>query len=165
MNMKIRLFLMIIALPLLFSSCSVVTYTHQEVMDEVIIGSTKEDVLVYLGVPDEKIIEGNYERWDYYGDTKTTSYTSPTRSNSSINVSPTGARANIHTNTYSGRTISRTSTAYMKITFLNGKGISWDTNGVDFSQTEPNKNMTVFAIMTSLIVVGMIFILAGPTGV
>jgi len=128
---------LILLILLTLSSCAVTYYTHDQVMDQVFLGKTKDFVITNFGMPDEKAVEGEYEQWLYDRGQKTVTSVRPSRSTTTATVTPgvynVSGRAN--TSTYGGGATSRTYTSYVKLIFKDGVIVSWLSQGVDYSET------------------------------
>lgn len=154
--MKRVLFLLIV--PILASSCYVTKYTHQEVMDEMVIGQTKEEVIKAVGIADERRTEGHYEEWIYYGDQRSVTYSRPGYTNSTVQVNPGINTANVNSRTYGGSSVTRDATSYIKLTFYDGVVTKWESQGVDLSEKEynPKGRSAVFLISIATLIVAII---------
>lgn len=125
-------------------------------MDEVVLNSTKDDIIQVFGLPDEKKTEGSYEEWIYLRGQRTISYRQPTYSRSIVNVKPVydDLYADVNTMNYGGTSYSRTIDVYIKVLFQDGIAVSWDTRGVDYSERDVSAGATLGAILGTVIAIG-----------
>lgn len=159
--MKRILFLLIVTF--LASSCYVTKYTHQEVMDEMVIGQTKEEVIKAVGIADERRTEGHYEEWIYYGNQRSVTYNRPGYTNATVRVNPGINTANVNSRTYGGKSVTRDATSYIKLTFYDGVVTKWDSQGVDLSEKEYSSRGTTLAWLVGIATVILTIILANNT--
>jgi len=139
-----------IALLLLLSSCVAVKYSHKEIMDNVVIGQTKEEIENKLGMPSEKRKEDNNEVWIYDLGKKTITKGFP----------PTPLYVTyfpidrILFDTIPGTDeINRKYRYFIKVTFQNNKATKWRTQGLDFTIKEKSPALTKIAIISGITVV------------
>jgi hypothetical protein len=140
-------------------SCTSVVYTHKQVMDDL---KSKEQVIAKLGLPTNKMVEGEYEQWYYdYGTvsrSKTyTIYTKPEVNNTiNINVNPnSGLNFNPSTQTSvpkfnlgnaQGSTVTNTSNKFVKVIFRGENVFNWESQSVDFSVRGRDKTKTALLL-------------------
>lgn len=154
-------FIYTLALVTLFSSCTSVVYTHKQVMDDL---KSKEQVIAKLGLPTNKMIEGEYEQWYYdYGTvsrSKTyTTYTKPevnntvninvnTNSNSGINWNPStqNITPKFNLGNAQGSSVTNTSNKFVKVIFKGENVFNWESQSVDFSIRGRDKTKTALLL-------------------
>jgi hypothetical protein len=140
----------------------VTKYTHEEAMEQMLGGGTKDEVIAVFGIPDDKKIEGDYEQWTYYGGVRSVTRSSPSYSTTTASAKPTydiygdvvKADANVNTRTYGGSTSYQSYNEYIKILFQDDHVTGWNTRGVDYSVKEPSLGATFAAIVTIAIAIG-----------
>lgn len=157
--------LIFIAVLLLVSSCYVTKYTHQEVMDELVVGQTKEEIIKAVGIADERRTEGNYEEWIYYGDQRSITYNRPGYTNATVQVNTGTNTANVNSRSYGGSSVTKNTTSYIKLTFYNGIVTKWDSRGVDLSEKEHSSRGTLIAWLAGITAVILTIVLAHNTPV
>lgn len=152
-------FIYMLALLISFSSCTSVVYTHKQVMDDL---KSKDQVIAKLGLPTNKMIEGEYEQWYYdYGTvsrSKTyTTYTKPEVNNTiNVNVNPNSG-LNFNPSTQSsvpkfnlgnsqGSTVTNTSNKFVKVIFRGENVFNWESQSVDFSVRGRDKTKTALLL-------------------
>lgn len=129
------------------TSCVTTLFTHKQVMDNAVIGKTKDEIIKTFGLPSQKQTEGNYEQWIYDLGEKTTTLSRPSMSNTNVNINPTSNTANVRTTEFGGRSESETYKKYVKVVLQDDLGIKWDSVDVDYSVTEQNNVGTVFYVL------------------
>ena len=164
-----RLILTLFACVLL-SSCYVTTYTHSEVMNETVMGATKEEVIANLGLPDQKQTEGEYDQWVFHGGTVTRTYNHPSRTittgsaaTGSRNIYGETSSVNVNANTWSfgGGSTTRSYNRYIKLLFKNDIVIDWDTQGCNFSEKRSTTGGVILGVLGTGVAVAATIIAAG----
>jgi hypothetical protein len=128
-------------------------------MDRAVANKSKSQIIDAFGIPNSKKAEGNYEEWYYDYGQGTVSVQMPTTTNTNVRVYPYSGSATARTNTYGGHSITRNYYKYVKITFYNDRATKWESQAVDFTIKEKDKEKTALAIVGS-IVGTVIYILA-----
>ena len=145
--MKTKLYLLLI-LVITLNSCYTIKYTHSEVegnIEKLLKNGkiTKDDIIEQWGLPTHKKIEGVYEEWYYDLGAETTSVSSPSYTNTQVNVNQYNESANIKSRSYGGRTVTNTVNKCMIYTFKNGQPIKFETQGIDLTEKEINTPLTL----------------------
>ena len=128
----------------ILSSCMVIKYTHEQVMDKKMADlHSKEDIINSFGIPDKKKVEGDREEWIwYYGQERRPADMATLLLGNDI-----------------GGTYNMTD-KYLKITFKNDKPYSYETQGLDYSEKEENPVGTISAIIgiiTGLVLLSSVY--------
>ena len=168
-----KLFFISLAALLLCPSCYVTTLTHSEAMDHV-LGMTKEEVITGVGLPDAKQVEGEYEQWTYNRGQSATTYSRPVRTVSTASATPGSMDAYGNTNSvnvassgisYGGGTRTQVYDKYVKLLFKDGVVVSWDTQGVDYSEQGPDTALTLAGVGATILGVILVVLFAQSGGV
>lgn len=123
---------------LMLTSCRVVKYSHNDIMNNY---KTKSDVISRFGLPTEKRKEGDLEEWYYsYGSLTVSEYEKTNYFNTPVVSSE-----------------SNTTQKFLKFTLKNNIVTNWTSQGVNLEETELNKKLT-FA--TLIIFFGSIILIA-----
>lgn len=138
---------MVVLFGMISTSCVTTLFTHKQVMDNAVVGRTKEEIIQAFGLPNQKQQEGTYEQWVYDLGQKTITLSRPSLSNTNVSVNPSYNTATIRTTEFGGKSESETYNKYIKIILHNDVGIKWESVDVDYSVTEQNNIGTVFYVL------------------